>query len=494
MPTTDHTFASTSPADNRVIGTYRLMNSDEVAEVVDRARIAANWWRELGFAERRRRILRFKSLLARRAEEIAELVHAENGKPREDALLEVVLTVDHLNWAANNAEGALRRRSVRPGLLTLNQAATVEYQPLGVVGVIGPWNYPVFTPMGSIIYALAAGNAVVFKPSEYTTAIGEWLVQAFGEVVTEQPVLQLATGRGDTGVALCQAGTDKISFTGSTATGKKVMAECANSLTPIVLECGGKDAVLVDYDANLAKAADVVAFGAFSNAGQTCAGVELVYVHEKVADEFIQLLAERTASVRPGTAPDADFGPMTMPGQIDVVHRHLDTALADGGKAVVGGAGSIHGSLISPVLLTEVPEDSAAVREETFGPVVVVNRVRDLDEAVDRANGSEYGLGASIFSGSRERMEQAASRLQVGMVSMNSWLMYAGAPALPWGGVKQSGFGRLHGVDGLREFARAKSTTRERFPIPLKLTSFARHPRTTNALLQISQLLHGRRG
>ncbi len=492
MPTTHDTFTSLSPADGREIGMFPLMGPDDVAEAVDAARIAAHWWADLGFAERRRRLLRFKSILVTRARELAELVHAENGKPIDDALLEIVLSVEHVHWAALNAEKVLKRHRVRPTLLTLNHAAAVEYQPLGVVGVIGPWNYPVFTPLGSIAYALAAGNAVVVKPSEFTPAIGRWLVDAIGEAVPEQPVASLVTGFGETGVALCRSGVDKISFTGSTPTGRRVMAQCADSLTPVLLECGGKDAVLVDHDADIDRAVDTTAFGAFSNAGQTCAGVERVYVHEAVHAEFVAKLAEKARALKPGTARDASYGPITMPAQIEVVRAHVQDALDRGATAVVGGLTAVGTSVIEPIVLTDVPEDSLAVVEETFGPTVVVNRVRDLEEAVDRSNAAGFGLGASVFSGSRERMERAAGRLRVGMVSMNSWLMYAAVADLPWGGVGESGFGRIHGADGLREFARAKSTIRERFAVPVSLTSFARHPKTLDLVLRLTEILHKR--
>jgi acyl-CoA reductase-like NAD-dependent aldehyde dehydrogenase len=491
MPATTDTFESRSPADNRLIGTFPVMDADAVRETVDRGRIAGHWWAGLGFDERRRRLLRFKGLLARRSRELAELMHAENGKDIDNALLEILLTVDHVNWAAINAKKVLQRRWVRPGMLSLNQAAHVRYEPLGVVGVIGPWNYPLFTPMGSIAYALAAGNSVVFKPSEYTPEVGRWVVDAVAEVVPEQPLAQLVTGFGATGAALCRSGVDKIAFTGSTPTGKKVMAECAESLTPVLLECGGKDAVLVDRDADLEKAADVAVFGAFSNAGQTCAGVERVYVHQDVYPQFLDLVARKTRDVKPGVEPTAAYGPMTMPAQLDVIRLHVRDALERGGRAVVGGLESIGSNVVEPIVLTGVPEDSLAVMEETFGPTVVVNSVRDMDEAVDRANAADFGLGASVFSASRSTMERAASRLRVGMVSMNSWLMYAGVAALPWGGVGQSGFGRIHGPDGLREFARAKSTVREVFPLPVTLTSFGRHPRTTEVLRRVTSVIHG---
>ena len=492
MSTTTTTFESHSPADGRVIGTFPEMDATAVREVVDRARIAAIWWADLGFSERRVRILRFKALLARRSRELAELVHAENGKPVDDALLEIILSVEHTNWAALNAEKVLGRRRVRPGLLTINHDARVQYQPLGVVGVIGPWNYPVFTPIGSIVYALAAGNTVVFKPSEFTPVIGQWLVDAINEAIPEQPVAQMITGFGPTGAALCESGVDKISFTGSTPTGKKVMAACAPSLTPVLLECGGKDAVLVDKDADLEKAADAAAFGAFSNAGQTCVGVERVYVHQEVYEEFLALIADKARGLKPGKGPDSSYGPMTMPSQIEVIREHVRDALERGGRAVVGGPESVGEGVVEPIILAEVPEDSLAVMEETFGPTLVVNPVRDMDEAVDRANAADFGLAASVFSRSRTTMERAASRLRVGMVSMNSWVMYAGVSALPWGGVGQSGFGRIHGPDGLREFARAKSTVRERFTSPLTLTSFARHPRTSEVVRRATSVLHGR--
>lgn len=491
MATMTETFESHSPADGRVIATFPVMAADEVREVVDRARIAATWWAAIGFDERRRRLSRFKGLLAKRSRELAELVHAENGKPTDDALLEIILSVEHTNWAALHAERVLKRRAVRPGLLTLNHAAHVQYQPLGVLGIIGPWNYPVFTPIGSIVYALAAGNAVVFKPSEYTPAVGQWLVDAIAEVVPEQPVAQLITGFGATGQALCESGVDKISFTGSTPTGKRVMAACAANLTPVLLECGGKDAVLVDRDADLEKAADAAAFGAFSNAGQTCVGVERVYVHQDVYDEFLGLVAEKARALTPGHGPDSSYGPMTMPKQIDVVRSHVTDALARGGRAVVGGPESIGEGVVEPIVLTGVPEDSLAIMEETFGPTLVVNPVRDMAEAVDRANAADFGLAASVFTRSRTTSELIASQLRVGMVSINSWVMYAGVSALPWGGVGQSGFGRIHGPDGLKEFTRAKSTVRERFGIPLQLTSFARHPKTTEVVRRMTSVMHG---
>src|ERR687889_2797508 len=284
---TTQTFESTNPASGAVVGVFPIHDADAVEETVERARPAAETWAALGFDGRRTRLAAFRGYLARRINEVADLVHRENGKPHADAILEITLAIDHLAWAGAHARKTLGPRKVSAGMLAADHAAYLEYQPLGVVGVIGPWNYPVFTPMGSIAYALAAGNAVVFKPSEYTPGVGRWLAATFAEVI-EQPVLQVVTGLGETGAALCRAGVDKLAFTGSTATGKKVMAACSETLTPVLREAGGKDAMIVDEDADLDAAADATIWGAAANAGQTCAGVERVYVHERVYDDFLR--------------------------------------------------------------------------------------------------------------------------------------------------------------------------------------------------------------
>jgi acyl-CoA reductase-like NAD-dependent aldehyde dehydrogenase len=277
------TFESVNPATGEVLATYGIDGEREVATAVRRARAAAEWWGGLSFADRRLRLLAWKSHLTRYMGRLAQLVHDETGKPIDDATLEIVNTILHLDWAAKHASSVLRPRRVAAGIAMMNQAASVEYHPLGVVGVIGPWNYPVFTPMGSIAYSLAAGNAVVFKPSELTTGVGQWLVQSFTDVLSEvfgetEPVVQLVTGLGATGAELARAGVSKLAFTGSAATARKVLAAAAETLTPVLAECGGKDALLVAADADLDAAADAAAWGAMSNAGQTCVGVERVYV------------------------------------------------------------------------------------------------------------------------------------------------------------------------------------------------------------------------
>jgi acyl-CoA reductase-like NAD-dependent aldehyde dehydrogenase len=487
------TFDSLNPATSEIIATFPVCDENDVADAVARAQEAARWWAELGWKDRQRRLLAWKSHVIRYIGRLAELVHTETGKPLPDAQLEILLAVVHIDWAARNAHKVLRARRVRPGLVSINQAATLEYQPLGVVGVIGPWNYPVFTPMGSIAYALAAGNAVVFKPSEFTPAVGGWLVSSFAEVVPEQPVLQLITGFGPTGDHLARSAVNKIAFTGSAATAKKVMAACATNLTPIVAECGGKDAFLVDSDADLDAAADACAWGAMSNAGQTCVGVERAYVAQEVYHTFLEKLVDRVSSVRAGEDREAQYGPMTMPGQVEVIEKHIADAMARGGRAVVGGIASIRRPYVGPVILADVPEESRAVTEETFGPTVTVTKVADLAEGVELANAGRYGLGATVFSGNRRAAMAAARSLRSGMTAVNGVITFAGIPALPFGGSGDSGFGRIHGADGLREFARPKAIARQRMKPMVNLTSFSRTDQDMKKILGLATLLHGRR-
>jgi acyl-CoA reductase-like NAD-dependent aldehyde dehydrogenase len=489
----DATFDTVNPATSEVIASFPLCDAADVEAAVRRAREAASWWAGLGRKERRLRLLAWKSHITRYMARLAELVHSETGKPLADAKLEILLAIVHLDWAAKNAARILGPRRVRSGLVALNQASLLEYQPLGVIAVIGPWNYPVFTPMGSIAYALAAGNAVIFKPSEFTPAVGGWLVSSLSEIIPEHPVLQLVTGKGETGAALARSGVNKIAFTGSAATARKVMAAAAENLTPIVAECGGKDAMLVDADADLDAAADAAAWGAMSNAGQTCVGIERVYVVEDVYHTFLEKLKDRVSGIRPGDDREADYGPMTMPGQADVIEGHVADALARDGRPVTGGLDSFREPYVEPIILTDVPEESRAVTEETFGPTVTVTRVTDLDEGVRLANAGHYGLGSSVFAKNRKRAVAAARALRTGMTSINAVIAFASVPSLPFGGVGESGFGRIHGPDGLREFARAKAITRQRFRPPANLTTFSRTDKDLDKVLGLVTLLHGRR-
>lgn len=488
---THETFDSLNPRTGDVVDRHPVNSETDVRAAVERAREAAAWWSSLSFDERKEHLLTWKGVITRRLPQLTELMHAETGKPHGDAQLEAVLAIDHLNWAAGQAKKVLGRRKVAPGMMMANMAATLEYRPLGVVGVIGPWNYPVFTPMGSIIYALAAGNSVVFKPSELTPGVGRWLADTCREAIGRE-VLQVVTGFGETGAALCRSGVDKVAFTGSTETGKRVMAACAETLTPVVIEAGGKDALLVDEDADIEAAADAAVWGACSNAGQTCIGVERVYVHDRVYDRFLTAVVDKASDLTAREGLDSQIGPITMPSQLDVIRRHIDDAIARGGRAVLGGPDAVGERYVQPTILVDVPEDSAAIQEETFGPTMTITRVSDMDEAVKLTNATRYGLGSTVFS--KARGPQLAERIRAGMTAINSVIVFAAIPSLPFGGIGDSGFGRIHGADGLREFAVPKSVARQRFKPPMLLTSFTRTTKTDGQLSQLITALHGGKG
>jgi aldehyde dehydrogenase (NAD+) len=481
------TFESLNPANGDVVGVHPITSKAEVDAAVARAHEAAEWWGALSFDEREEYLLTWRSVITRRIAQIVHLVHLETGKPSGDAQLETIMAIDHITWGAKHAKKILGPQKVKSGLLMANQASTVEYKSLGVIGVIGPWNYPVFTPVGSIGYALAAGNAVVFKPSEYTPGVGQWLADTFTEVVGGRPVFQVVTGLGETGNALCTAAVDKLAFTGSGATGKKVMAACATNLTPVIIEAGGKDSLIVDEDADLEKAAEAALWGGMSNAGQTCIGTERVYVHEKVFDKFVAEITEQAKDLKAG--PDDKVGPITMPSQIGIIKSHIDDAIAKGATVVKGGSDAVGERFVQPTILTNVPEHSTAITEETFGPTLAINPVKNMDEAIELTNATKYGLAGAVFS--KKNGVDIARRMRSGMTSVNSIVAFAGVPALPFGGVGDSGFGRIHGPDGLKEFTYAKSITRQKMKPMMMLTSFARDAKTDKNVAKLITVMHG---
>jgi aldehyde dehydrogenase (NAD+) len=484
------TFQSLNPVTSDVIATYPIASTREISEAVTIAYDAFERWSATGFSNRRKILHAYSKAILKEIDHLSDLVTLETGKPHSDAKLEIALAAHHIAWAAQNAESVLRTSHRTPGLLMANMSATVERSPLGPVGVIGPWNYPVFTPIGSIAYALAAGNTVVFKPSEYAPGVGIALGQLFAEVAGDEDVFQVVTGLGETGAALCESGVKKVAFTGSTATAKKVAALCAATLTPVIAECGGKDPVIVASDADLAAAAEATVWSALSNAGQTCIGAERVYVDEKVADVFIEKVVAIAATIHAGNPETAQYGPATMPTQIKVIQSHVKDALKKGGVAAFGGTASIQGNFVQPVILLDVPEDSLAITDETFGPTLVINRVADMATAVALSNASRYGLGASVWS--RRKGKNIASQLQCGMVAINSTISFASVASVPFGGVKDSGYGRIHGPEGLLEFTYPRTIVRARFKLPLAITSFNRTEKTDRLIVKILTILRGR--
>jgi len=376
----DGLLVSTNPATGAQVARVPIAGAEDVAAAVERARAAAAWWAGLGVGGRRTRLLRFRSVLANRMPEIADLLRRECGKPMIDGVTETAAAIPRVAWAAGNARRVLGPRRVRGSTVALEFSARLEYQPLGVIGAIGPWNSPAGAISALAAYALAAGNAMVYKPSEYTPGVSQWLADRFAEVVPEQPVLQLVHGLGDTGAALCRSGVDKIAFIGSTATAKKVMATCAEPLTPVLAEGGGKDAMIVAADADLDAAADAALWGGLGNAGQTCTGIERVYVASAVADQFLQRLVTGAQKLKVGVDNHATIGPIIMPGQLDTIRRHIADGLADGGRAALGGAEAVQPPYVQPTLVsmggcsTSALMDGSAV--EVMGAVLGAVRGR----------------------------------------------------------------------------------------------------------------------
>ena len=480
------TFTTRNPATGAEVATYRNSSREDVELAVAKSRTASTQWQALGSKARRKVLLKWAKYLTHHIDEGARLVFEETGKPESDARLEFTLAIGHLAWAAKNADFVLAPQRRRPGLLMLNMRATVERKPYGVIGVIGPWNYPVFTPMGSIAYALAAGNGIVVKPSEYTPGVALWLAEIFARITPVPDLFAVVTGLPDTGRYLTESAVDKVAFTGSTRTAKKVAASCAERMTPVVLECGGKDPVLVDKDADITLAAENTLWSAMSNAGQTCIGAERVYVHESIAEKFIEEITDLARKVESGK----NYGPATMPSQLEVISRHLQDAKASGGTFRLGGLESVGERYVSPVIITDLDENSAAVQEETFGPTLVINRVASMDDAIERANATKYGLGAAVFS--KRNGEAIASKIASGMVSINSVISFAAVASVPFGGIKESGYGRIHGPEGLLEFTYPRSTVKARFQLPFAFTTFRRSAFADRLVVRLIKLLHGR--
>lgn len=481
---------SVNPATGEIIGDVPITDTAAVESALDRARDAAPSWEALGYDGRRDRLIAWRREIAHNVDELAELVHTENGKPLVEATQEIFGACQHLTFAATHAKKVLADKKVGTGAMA-NFRATVSYHPFGVIAVIGPWNYPIFTPMGSIAFALAAGNAVVFKPSELTPVTGKAFCELAGDALGIDNVLEVVTGDGTTGAALAgSVNVDKISFTGSAATGRRVMAAAAQNLTPVVMELGGKDAMIVAADADVEKAARAAAYGAISNAGQQCVSIERAYVVDSVYDEFVDAAADEVSELRCGAGTDDHIGPMTDPRQVEKVKAQLEDAADKGAKFRVGGVDSVKEQVIEPVVVTDVTEDMLLLKEETFGPVLPVMRVSGAEEAIEKANSVAFNLGSSVWG--HAGIRALADRIKAGMTSINSVQAFSVISALPFGGVGESGFGRIHGDEGLREFARTKSTAEEKFALPMETLAFTDKPdAAVNQFKKMTKLLFG---
>jgi len=479
-----------NPATGERFGQVLMATPDETRAAVSEMRQASRDWGQRPVAERVRVLRQLQAVLIDSRDEISSTITQDTGKPRQDALIEIFVTVDMLNDDCNNAARWLRRERVSSGLY-LFKRVYVEPRPYGVVGIISPWNYPVALCLPPMLAALVAGNTVVLKPSEVTAATGVLIERLIQRVPELRPFVRVVHGDGAIGAALVSAPPDYIFLTGSTATGKKVMRAAAEHVTPLTCELGGKDAMLVLDDADLAAAAAWGAWGAHFNAGQTCMAVERVYVQEPVYEAFVAEAVAATEALKLGYSLGTDasnqVGPITFPHQMEVIEAHMADALAKGARVLAGG--QRHGSFYEPTVLVDVTHDMLVMKEETFGPIMPIMRAADEAEAIRLANDSPFGLSASVWSRDLERAGRVAQQLQAGSVIVNDTIAHFGVPQSPFGGMKESGFGRTHGKAGVLQFTQSYGYAVGAPPQPLDVATILRQPghyRLGSAILRLA--------
>lgn len=460
-------IVSRDPATGEEIGRVPLTLPEEVARAVDRARAAQTAWAAKTFRERGRIMMQARKLILKELDEIGLLIARETGKPASEAIaMEVAPSLDLMQNFARQTEVLLQRERISIGLYGwMGRMSYLVYKPVGVVGIISPWNFPWATPISEVVMALMAGNAVVLKPSELTPLTALKIKDVLTGAGLPGDLLQVVTGDGSTGAALVGAGVNKIMFTGSVATGKRVAEAAASYLIPVVLELGGKDPMIVLEDANIENAARGAIWGAFANCGQSCSSVERCYVHETIAEKFTQAVVAETKRLRQSGDKQADLGSMSSEQQLRVVERHVYEATAHGATVLTGGEriSDVSGPFFPPTVLTNVNHEMEIMREETFGPVLPIMTFKTDDEAVRLANDSDFGLTASVWTNDLARGRALAERIEAGTVTVNEVLYTHAISQTPWGGVKQSGFGRTHGRAGLLEMVNAQHIHVNRF-------------------------------
>lgn len=454
-----------SPATKEPIGDVPVTTPEEVRAAVARARAAQPAWAARSFAERAKVMWRALEILRRDQEKYIGVITRETGRSHfETVMMEIFPACDSLAYYAKNAEKFLTDR--RPGMhLLKTKKLLVTYRPLGVVGIITPWNGPFILGLNPAVQALMAGNAVLVKPSEVTPFSGALVGELMREAGLPEDVLQILPGDGSTGAALLEAGVDKISFTGSVGTGRKVGEACGRNLIPCTLELGGKDAMIVLDDADLERAAGGAVFGGFFNAGQFCCGTERVYVQRAVAEELTRRVVEKARTLRQATTGEFDVGPMIWPRQLETIERHMADAIKKGATVLCGGKrNTAAGELFyEPTVLVDVTQDMLIMQEETFGPILPIVRVDTEEEAIRLANDSIYGLSGTVWSTDEARAIRVAKQLHTGSVCVNENSITYGAHEAPFGGRKCSGVGQVNGEVGLRGYCHALPIILDRF-------------------------------
>jgi succinate-semialdehyde dehydrogenase/glutarate-semialdehyde dehydrogenase len=490
---------SFSPATGERLGAVEITPPDDVRAVVQAVAKVQPFWAQLTLQDRARYLERAAQVVIDEGDEIRDLIVREQGKPRNEAFaMEVLPTIDALTWIARAGQEILADEKIpMPQVFLKTKASAFTYEPLGVIGIVSPWNYPWSIPFGEVALALMAGNGVVLKPASLTPLIGDRIARVFERAGVPEGLVQVVHGPG-TGSALVSADVAKVFFTGSVETGRSVAQECARRLKGSVLELGGKDPMLVLADANIDQAIAGALWGGFANAGQTCSGIERVYVLREVSERFIAGVvagAERLRVGDPGSW-ETEIGPMVSTEQFEIVRELVDDAVANGATLECGGpvdspAGLEAGRFYAPAVLTGVSHEMRIMREEIFGPVLPIIVVDSEDEAIAMANDSEFGLGASVWTSDRAKGERVARELESGMVWINDHMFSHGACQCSWGGVKESGLGRTHSKFGLYECVNIKLRVWEGSPI--KNAWWHPYDETLGkALRQSAKILYGR--
>ncbi len=453
------TIVSRNPATGETLREIPATPAEDLPKIFEQAKSAQILWASLPLKRRAQMLLQLREALINQVDSIAETLTLENGKPRFEAITaELLPCVMMLGFFAKTAPKVLRNQRI-PMSWMKHRSSILNFWPVGTVGVISPWNYPFLLPFATISMATASGNAVIFKPSEVTPLVGLKIQQLFDDAGFPKHLVQTIIGDGTLGAAMIEQKPNKIFFTGSVSTGKKVMAAAARHLIPVNLELGGKDPMIVLPDADLDFATSAALWGGFSNSGQVCASVERILVHESIAKPFTELLKLKALKLRQGNsaAGNNDLGAITFDRQKDLYQQQLTQARDKGAEFVLGGDFSADRRFLQPTIVTGSNIETLDIyNEETFGPVVAITTFRSVAEAIEKANKSNYGLLASVITRDLKMGESVAKQLEVGTVTINEVVYTAGLGETPWGGVKDSGFGRTHSAEGFREFVNTR--------------------------------------